>query len=62
MKLLLQGTLETGDIFDSSRQGDRGPLPFKLGEGRVIPGWEEGIRGMCVGSVTILDLSHISCH
>lgn len=43
------GKLETGQVFDSSKEGGRGPLPFKLGEGRVIPGWEQGIRGMCVG-------------
>lgn len=42
------GTLENGKKFDSSR--DRGqPFEFKLGEGRVIRGWEEGVAGMKVG-------------
>lgn len=42
------GTLEDGTKFDSSV--DRGePLEFTLGQGRVIPGWEEGIQGMQVG-------------
>jgi len=37
-----------GSKFDSSR--DRGePLPFELGRGQVIRGWEEGVRGMKVG-------------
>ena len=37
-----------GSKFDSSR--DRGqPLPFTLGQGQVIKGWEEGVRGMKVG-------------
>ena len=25
------------------------PLPFKLGSGQVIAGWEQGVEGMCVG-------------
>jgi FKBP-type peptidyl-prolyl cis-trans isomerase len=42
------GWLKDGKKFDSSK--DRGrPLSFKLGEGRVIKGWEEGISGMKVG-------------
>jgi FKBP-type peptidyl-prolyl cis-trans isomerase len=42
------GKLTDGKKFDSSR--DRGePLEFKLGEHRVIKGWEEGIAGMKVG-------------
>jgi FKBP-type peptidyl-prolyl cis-trans isomerase len=34
--------------FDSSK--DRGkPFSFKLGEGKVIKGWDEGVAGMKVG-------------
>ena len=37
-----------GRQFDSSR--DRGePLEFTIGQGEVIPGWEQGISGMKVG-------------
>lgn len=38
------GTLEDGSVFDSS-QG-REPLEFTLGEGQVIPGFEEAVLGM----------------
>jgi len=44
------GTLPDGSVFDSSRQRDK-PLQFRLGEGRVIAGWDEGVVGMAVGSI-----------
>jgi hypothetical protein len=42
------GTLMNGNKFDSSR--DRGtPFDFKLGEGAVIKGWDQGVVGMKIG-------------
>lgn len=42
------GTLTNGEKFDSSL--DRGrPFEFTLGAGRVIKGWEQGVRGMKIG-------------
>ena len=42
------GTLENGKKFDSSV--DRGqPYEFRLGEGTVIKGWDEGLATMKVG-------------
>lgn len=42
------GWLTDGTKFDSSL--DRGqPFQFRLGEGQVIRGWDEGVAGMRVG-------------
>jgi peptidylprolyl isomerase len=42
------GTLENGTKFDSSL--DRNvPFSFTLGQGQVIPGWDQGVKGMKVG-------------
>lgn len=47
------GTLTNGVKFDSSH--DRGePLAFKLGGGRVIKGWDEGVSKLRVGDQAIL--------
>jgi peptidylprolyl isomerase len=42
------GSLEDGTVFDSSEGGD--PFTFPLGEGRVIPGWDEGIALLSEGT------------
>jgi len=41
------GTLENGTVFDTSVGGE--PLNFTLGEGQVIPGFEQAVLGMKVG-------------
>jgi peptidylprolyl isomerase len=47
VKVHYTGTLEDGTIFDTSRE--REPLEFTLGGGKLIPGFEEAVRGMQIG-------------
>ncbi len=48
-----EGRLLDGTVFDSSY--DRGePIEFVIGQGQVIPGWDEGIGMMNVGGKATL--------
>ncbi len=47
VKIHYTGTLEDGTTFDTSV--GREPLEFTLGEGQLIPGFEEAVKGMQVG-------------
>lgn len=44
VKVHYTGTLSDGTVFDSSVNSE--PLQFKVGEGMVIKGFEEGVKGM----------------
>jgi len=46
VKVHYTGTLDDGTVFDSS--DNRDPLEFVVGEGQVIPGFEEAVVGMNV--------------
>ena len=40
----------TGEQFDASwDRGNEAVVPFQVGVGQVIPGWDEGLLGMKVG-------------
>jgi len=47
VKVSYTGKLEDGTVFDSSES--REPLKFTIGEGNVIPGFEEAVVGMSPG-------------
>jgi FKBP-type peptidyl-prolyl cis-trans isomerase FkpA len=49
------GTLMDGTKFDSSKDHNQ-PFEFTLGTGSVIPGWDEGVKGMKVGGVRQLTI------
>ena len=49
------GRLADGRVFDSSRDGGE-PLEFTLGSREVIPGFEDGVRGMRVGESKTIEI------
>lgn len=49
------GTLMDDTKFDSSKDRNE-PFEFVLGQGDVIPGWDQGVKGMKVGGVRRLTI------
>jgi len=47
VKVHYTGTLDDGEIFDSSQE--KPPLSFTIGSGQVIPGFNDAVIGMEVG-------------
>ena len=47
VKVHYTGKLENGMIFDTSAK--RGPLRFTIGDGQLIPGFEQAVVGMKLG-------------
>ncbi len=47
VKVHYHGTLDSGEVFDSSLQ--RAPLTFTVGSGQVIEGFDDAVRGLAVG-------------
>ena len=49
------GKLDDGTVFDSSHSRGE-PFSFTLGAGQVIQGWEQGVLGMQIGEIRILNI------
>lgn len=54
VKVHYTGRLDDGTQFDSSLE--RQPLEFVVGEGRVIPGFEEAVVGMNAGDTKTVSI------
>jgi FKBP-type peptidyl-prolyl cis-trans isomerase len=48
------GKLQDGTVFDTSE--GKAPISFTLGQGQVIPGFEQGIVGMQVGGKRVITI------
>lgn len=55
VKVHYHGKLTSGETFDSSEGKE--PLEFKVGEGSVIKGFEEGVMGMQIGDKKTIQVS-----
>lgn len=49
VKLDYTGKLDDGSVFDTSKHEDAKPLEFTVGQGMVIKGFEEAVKGMRSG-------------
>jgi len=49
VKVLYTGTLDDGEMFDSSESHGGEPLQFTIGAGNMIPGFEQAVIGMSPG-------------
>lgn len=45
-----------GKLMSNNKQFDAGSISFRIGENRVIPGWERGLVGMRVGGKRTLKI------
>ena len=50
------GRLEDGTIFDSSLNEGREPLISTLGQGQLIPGFENGLIDMIIGDTKTIEI------
>ncbi len=55
IKVHYRGTLDDGTVFDDTHE--REPIEFVLGQGKVIPGFEEAVVGMEPGDKKTVNLS-----
>ena len=54
IKIHYTGRLDDGTTFDSSEGRD--PLEFEVGSGMVIPGFDEGVKGMAIGDKKTINI------
>jgi peptidylprolyl isomerase len=54
VKVHYTGRLNDGTVFDSSK--DREPLEFQLGQGELIPGFEQAVDGMTPGETKTINI------
>jgi len=56
VKVLYTGTLDDGEVFDSSELHGGEPLEFTIGEEQLLAGFEQAVVGMSVGESTTVHI------
>lgn len=56
------GRLEDGSVFDTSRQEGRTPITEKIGEGKLIKGFENGLIDMSEGQSKTIEIEHLDAY
>jgi peptidylprolyl isomerase len=60
VKVHYTGRLDNGKVFDNT--DDKGPLTFMLGDGMVIPGFEQALVGMKPGEEKTVKISALRAY
>lgn len=55
VKVHYTGKFDDGTVFDTSC--DRDPLEFAVGQGQVIPGFEQAVDGMSIGETKTVKIA-----
>lgn len=55
VKVHYTGKLKDGEVFDTSEGNE--PLEFTIGEGQIIPGFEEAVLGMSPGDSKTVEIA-----
>lgn len=56
VKVLYTGTLDDGTVFDSSELHGGDPLEFTIGEGKLLPAFEQAVIGLSINQSTTIDI------
>lgn len=56
------GKLEDGSVFDTSKVEGRTPLTEKIGEGKLIKGFEDGLIDMSEGESKTIEIEHTNAY
>lgn len=56
------GRLEDGSVFDTSLAEGREPLTVTLGQGQLIPGFENGLIEMTIGEMKTIEIEPESAY
>ena len=56
VKVHYTGKFESGEVFDTSLSEGREPLNVTLGQGMLIPGFENGLIGMVIGEKKTVEI------
>jgi len=56
------GRLTNNDVFDTSLTDGREPIEFVIGQGQLIPGFENGILGLSTGDKKTIEIPAVDAY
>jgi FKBP-type peptidyl-prolyl cis-trans isomerase 2 len=56
------GRLTNNDVFDTSLTDGREPIEFVIGQGQLIPGFENGVLGLSTGDKKTIEIPAVEAY